>query len=87
MLAALLAQPQAAQAPPPSADYLVPLKAKDISRLWRADQLVFYGTSSPDVFPEPLGFLGANYQRFYLHYTSVRQDSAPICTGSTAKRG
>jgi hypothetical protein len=63
-----------AQAPLPSTDYLPPLKAKDLSRLWRADQLVFYGTPGPDVFPEPLGFIGTNYQRFYLHYSSVCQE-------------
>ena len=74
LLAALLSLPQEApaQAPPPSADYLVSLETKDISRLWRADRLVFYGTPGTDVFPEPMGFLGANHQRFYLHYTSVR---------------
>ncbi|HET9503058.1 MAG TPA: hypothetical protein VFO93_05935 [Hymenobacter sp.] len=73
-LVALLTLPHAApaQAPPPGTDYLAPLKTKDLSRLWRADRLVFYGTPGADVFPEPLGFIGANYQRFYLHYTSVR---------------
>ena len=44
--------------------------------MWHADRLVFYGTKSSDVFPEPLGFIGANYQRFYLHYGSVRPDPA-----------
>ncbi|GAB3637372.1 hypothetical protein GCM10027422_29620 [Hymenobacter arcticus] len=74
LLAALLALPLAApaQGPPPSADYLAPLKTKNLSYLWRADRLAFYGNKSADVFPEPLGFIGANYQRFYLHYTSVR---------------
>lgn len=27
-------------------------------------------------FPEPLGTLGKNYQRFYIHYTSVVKDAA-----------
>jgi len=78
LLAALLALPLAAsaQAPPPGTDYLAPLKTKDLGRLWRADRLVFYGTKNSDVFPEPLGFIGANYQRFYLHYSSVRPDPA-----------
>lgn len=78
LLVALLSMPQVvlAQAPPPSIDYLAPLKIRDLSRLWRADRLVFYGVSEPDVFPEPLGFIGTNYQRFYLHYSSVRQDPA-----------
>jgi len=78
LLAALLALRLAAsaQAPPPGTDYLAPLKTKDLGRLWRADRLVFYGTKNSDVFPEPLGFIGANYQRFYLHYSSVRPDPA-----------
>ena len=66
--------PAPAQAAPASTDYFVSLKTKDLGRLWRADRLVFYGTQGTDVFPEPLGFIGANYQRFYLHYTSVRRD-------------
>jgi hypothetical protein len=67
LLTALLALPVAAlaQAPPPSTDYLAPLKTKDLSYLWRTDQLVFYGTKAADgtdnAFPEPLGFIGANY--------------------------
>jgi len=72
----LLALPLAAQAPPPGTDYLAPLKTTNLSYLWWADQLVFYGTKAAagtdNAFPEPLGFIGADYQRFYLHYTSVR---------------
>ncbi|MFD1874883.1 hypothetical protein [Hymenobacter bucti] len=78
LLAGLLGLPLAgsAQAPPPSIDYLAPLKTKNLTRLWRADQLTFYATKGTGVFPEPLGFIGADYQRFYLHYTSVRPDPA-----------
>jgi len=75
LLVGLLARPLGApaQAPPPGTDYLVPLKTKDLGYLWSANQMVFYGTKGSDnAFPEPLGFIGANYQRFYLHYTSVR---------------
>ena len=70
LLVALLTLPLAspAQAPPPSTDYLEPLKTKNLSYLWRADQLVFYGTDPTNgadhSFPEPLGFIAANYQRF-----------------------
>jgi hypothetical protein len=62
--------------PPPSTDYYAALKTKDLSQLWRANQLTFYGSSNSDVFPEPLGFIGSDYQRFYLHYSSVRPNSA-----------
>ena len=86
LLAALLMPPLAPQAPPPTANYLIPLKNKNLSYLWRSNRLIFYGTTAADMaaaagtvdyaFPEPLGFIGANYQRFYLHYTSVRPDPA-----------
>jgi len=65
-----------AQTPPPGSHYRAALKAQNLGRLWHADRLVFYGTPVAAVFPEPLGFIGTNYQRFSLHYTSVQQDSA-----------
>ena len=68
----LAAPPAPAQAPPPGTDYLAALKGKDLSGLWHARQLAFYGSKSVDPFPESLGFIGADYQRFYLHYTSVQ---------------
>jgi len=64
------------QTSPPSTDYYAALKTTNLSHLWRADRLLFYHANGADVFPEPLGFIGAGYQRFYLHYTSVRQDPA-----------
>jgi hypothetical protein len=79
LLVGFLALPLGAQAQPqpPSTDYLAPLKTKNLGYLWSANQLIFYGTKGSDnAFPEPLGFIGANYQRFYLHYTSVRPASS-----------
>jgi len=43
-----------------------------MSYLCRADQLVFYGAKAAagadNSFPEPLGFIGANYQRKSCHW-------------------
>lgn len=78
LLAVLLSLPQAApaQAPPPSTDYLASLKTKNLSYLWHTDRLAFYASKHLDHFPDPLGFIGPDYQRFYLHYTSMRPDAA-----------
>lgn len=62
--------------PPPSTDYYAALKTRNLSQLWRTEKLAFYGSSTPDVFPEPLGFIGSDYQRFYLHYTNVHLNPA-----------
>ncbi|MDO7874400.1 hypothetical protein Q5H93_06620 [Hymenobacter sp. ASUV-10] len=65
-----------AQTVPPGTDYRAALKTQNLSRLWHADRLTFYGATGTVAFPEPLGFIGKDYQRFYLHYTSVQQDPA-----------
>ena len=74
----LLALPLAAQAPPPSTDYLAALKPANLGRLWAAPQRAHpdkaYGTAFP--MPDPIGFIGPNYQRFYIHYTSIQKDVA-----------
>ncbi|TPG66535.1 hypothetical protein [Hymenobacter nivis] len=77
-LLALLLGPLAgsAQAPPPGTDYYATLKPHNLSYLWHVDRLAFYASKQLVSFPEPLGFIGPNYQRFYLHYTSVRPDAA-----------
>jgi len=38
------------------------------------------GDASSIDFPEPIGFIGSNYERFYIHYISVLRDEAnPYC--------
>lgn len=51
--------------------YLKQIKVADLCVLWRNDSINIEGNSEKTVFPEPLGFIGNNYQRFYIHYTSV----------------
>jgi hypothetical protein len=58
------------------------IKYYDLSKLWRTDSVLnlelIDDTISSDprkfAFPEPIGFIGSNYQRFYVHFLSVRKD-------------
>lgn len=54
-----------------SNDYYAAVKNYDVSKLWRADSVQTEGDREKISFPEPLGYIGENYQRFYIHYTSV----------------
>ncbi|TVT40622.1 hypothetical protein FNT36_14225 [Hymenobacter setariae] len=72
-----------AQATPPSIDYYAALKGKNLSSLWLAtsrvhpDKQMQAAVVNPnEPFPDPIGFIGPTYQRFYLHYTSIRPDAA-----------
>lgn len=62
-----------------SSDYYAQIKDYNLAHLWRAtkvhmDDIEGYpGTDVP--FPEPLGYIGSNYQRFYIHYISVVKDT------------
>lgn len=78
IVAGLLPLASPAQAPPPGTDYYAALKPHDLSSLWyaarRAHPDKTYG--QPFAMPDPIGFIGPNYQRFYLHYTRIQQDAA-----------
>jgi len=54
--------------PGASIDYFSQIKALDLTRVWIAVDGPKNVESTP---PEPLGFIGEHYQRFYIHYTSV----------------
>lgn len=70
-----------AQTPPPGTDYLAALTPANLSRLWSAPQRVHPDKdfAKPFTMPDPIGFIGPNYQRFYIHYTSVQRDAANPC--------
>ena len=53
------------------------IKTYNLATLWRADRLSLISLKETKLFPEPLGVLGKNYQRFYIHYTSVVKDANP----------
>ncbi len=59
-----------------STDFLSEIQKFDVSDLWTLDQ--FYteieGEASLIERQEPLGFIGKNYQRFYIHFISVIQN-------------
>ena len=60
------------------------IKNYDLSTLWRADSLLnlewvddtMYFDPKMIVFPEPLGFIGDDFQRFYIHFVSVSKDKS-----------
>jgi len=68
-----LAIPSHAQ-PAKSLNYMPAIKNYDLSKLWRADSIRLEGDGQKVPFPEPLGFIGSNYQRFYIHYIAVTKD-------------
>jgi hypothetical protein len=60
--------------PAGTVNFLSKIKVYNLSVLWRADQLKLLSLKETELFPEPLGVLGKNYQRFYIHYTAVKKD-------------
>lgn len=46
------------------------IKTKDVSRLWIGDRINIDDTVTLER-SEPLGFIGDNFQRFYIHFNSV----------------
>jgi hypothetical protein len=54
-----------------SVDYFTSIKNYDLSKLWHADSIQVEGDGNKISFPEPLGYIGDNYQRFYIHYITV----------------
>lgn len=58
-------------------DYYTQSGKANLSTLWHAPKIYFVGAPEPwDTFPEPLGFIGSNYQRFYIHYTAITKDAS-----------
>jgi hypothetical protein len=52
-------------------DFFIKVKNYDLSKIWCADSIKTDELDGAVEFPEPLGFIGDNYQRFYIHYSSV----------------
>ncbi len=57
-------------------DYLTDIIKNDISDLWTLKKFrtEFEGDTSWIERMEPLGYIGENYQRFYIHFSSVIQN-------------
>ncbi|MEO6819008.1 MAG: hypothetical protein ABI204_04735 [Ginsengibacter sp.] len=56
-----------------SKDYYADIKKTNASKLWYNDMSVPENDSISVTLPEPLGFIGDNYQRFYIHFISVKK--------------
>lgn len=56
----------------PTKDFYEQIKKYDLSAIWMLDSVDGYKK------PEPLGFIGSNYQRFYIHFCSaIKQADKP----------
>src|SRR5258708_3283393 len=91
LLAAIFAATFSALAQPAGhTDFYVSIAKYDASKLWCADSALNQGEGKYLPLPEPMGFIGANFQRFYIHYTSARKSKEDpykyIITGKTRVR-
>lgn len=59
---------------PRSVDFYTNIKDYDFRKLWKSDSIRIEGDGDKIPFPEPLGFIGENFQRFYIYYTSVTKE-------------
>lgn len=75
LIISLLANSAEAQ-PAGTANFYNNIKSYNLAALWRADRLRLLSLKQNEPFPEPYGTLGKNYQRFYIHYTTVTKDPA-----------
>lgn len=55
-------------------DYYKNIQHYNLSKLWCADSIISQDDGEKIVFPEPLGYIGDSFQRFYIHYTSVEKN-------------
>ena len=61
---------------PARTDFYPQAQFYDLSLLWRADSVLDEDEGKNIPFPEPLGYIGNNYQRFWIHYLSVHKSKA-----------
>jgi IS66 C-terminal element len=54
-----------------SANYFTSIKNYVLRKLWCADSIQIEGDGEKMGFPEPLGYIGDNFQRFYIHFISI----------------
>jgi hypothetical protein len=70
-----------------NSNYYAAIKKQDLAKLWHDDRLLMEGSGVTTNFPEPIGYIGNAYQRFKIHYTSVKKDQANpyryLVTGKT----
>jgi len=54
-------------------NYYTSIRNFDFTDCWRGDSIRLEGGNEKLAFPEPLGFIGNDYQRFYIHYIKVKK--------------
>jgi len=59
---------------PKSTNFYHSIKNYNLGKLWRSDSIKVEGNGDKFPFPEPLGYIGDNYQRFYIHYITVSKN-------------
>ena len=59
---------------PKTKDFLTEISNYDISEVWTLTNLKIENDTSIVERQEPLGFIGENYQRFYIHFISTIQN-------------
>ncbi len=75
-----------------SADYSRQIASVDLSELWVSQQLLIEENGQEQFIPrpEPLGFIGENYQRFYIHFIAAHRNPTNnlqyLVTGKTKVR-
>jgi hypothetical protein len=58
-------------------NYLTELKNHNVSNIWTLKKIPWEFEGEKDTSDrEPIGFIGSNYQRFYIHFISVIQNPA-----------
>jgi hypothetical protein len=58
-------------------EYLNSIKHYDLSELWCTDSLQAgeWGDYARYAFPESIGFIGEDYERFYIHFINVKRST------------
>ena len=59
---------------PKTTDFMTEIIKYDISDLWTLTKLKVENDTTIFEKQEPLGFIGNNYQRFYIHFISAIQN-------------
>lgn len=57
-----------------SINYYTSIKDFNLSELWRGNVIQIDGGKTAP-FPEPLGAIGDDFHRFYIHYTFIKKDA------------
>lgn len=60
-------------------EFLAGIKKYDLAKLWYNDSRTSVNKNIEATLPEPLGFIGETYQRFFVHYNTVSRCKTNPC--------